>query len=103
MEALDKNSPTYLALESLGRDLIFRRDASIRSRVRQLPADVLGSEHEEVPVSAKAVRAYDARSTLVHTGTIEGELLRSALEDGRHVLKELLKVLLAAKVQNVSR
>jgi hypothetical protein len=97
MEALDPKSTGWASLESLGRELLFRRKASIRGSVRALPREILGADDARVPeITSKAVAAYDARSILVHEGTLPEDELEKALENGREVLRVLLTALLTA-------
>lgn len=81
------------ALDSLERELIFRREDSLRSRIRRLAvaslSDVAESERESL--AQRAVELYDLRSTLIHTGVIEGSELGKALTDARNLVSRLLQ------------
>jgi hypothetical protein len=87
------------ALESLQRELLFRREASIRSRVRELVLAGLPSSlpAEEREMHAKrAVSAYDNRGTLLHDGT----LAKEDLVNGYEVARSLVRDLLLARMQS---
>lgn len=80
------------ALESLQRELVFRREASLRSSIRKLildglkdlPGDNLSMRGKEV------VWAYDLRGTLVHDGTVPTADLHRAHEIVYQALIDLL-------------
>lgn len=84
-------SEEYAALEGLARELIFKRETSIRSQVRQLfrgIARARGDSTDVVPRRALAV--YDARSALVH----DGALPPGALERNEQEARELVEMAL---------
>jgi hypothetical protein len=81
------------ALESLERELLFRREASIRSRVRELvlaglPSSLPAVEREER--ARRAVSAYDDRGTLLHDGTLANEDLVKGYDVARLLVRDLL-------------
>jgi hypothetical protein len=81
------------ALESLQRELLFRREASIRSRVRELvlaglPSSLPGAERELR--TRRAVSAYDDRGRLLHDGTLANEDLVKGYEVARSLVRDLL-------------
>jgi hypothetical protein len=83
------------AIESLRREVLFRREQSIRSRIRKHVLGVVSAvSHDDALLTAKmAVRAYDLRGSLLHTGT----LTQAMLHDGHEAaLKALRTVLLAS-------
>jgi len=81
------------SLESLARELFFRREDSLRSRVRRLAFDSVRSrEPDEREAFAKdVVRLYDLRSTLIHEGTVPAPKLGQASSEAREVVGEILR------------
>jgi hypothetical protein len=80
------------ALESLNRELDFRRETSIRMRLR---AFIRGefrarSEEERLRFEREIVAAYDARGELIHAGTLEPNRLSAAHESVNRILRLLL-------------
>lgn len=97
-EKYDANSKPYIALDSLERELSFRRGQSLRSQIRDLVFDSLkdskGVEEARI-VAARAVDVYDKRSKLTHEGHIDqsalSEAVREAIDISSEVLKEQLR------------
>lgn len=80
LEQHDRASEEWNALDSLARDVLFRTEDSIRSRVRQLALDVFAGDVDAAHQAKLAVQAYDCRSSLIHTGRIEDARLSQALQ-----------------------
>lgn len=76
------------SLEALRRELLFRKEDSIRGRVRRF---VLGSFDGDTAtdLSDKAISAYDARSLLLHEGALPRDRLARAVSDAETVLKAI--------------
>jgi len=97
MEALVTNGETsdnYKALDSLRRELLFRRDVSIRRRVRRLGelldtsfAPPEGATYEEL-----AILAYDVRGSLLHTGSVEDTSLAKAYTAADKTVRRALEL-----------
>lgn len=89
--AFNKDSEEYHALESLRREVLFRRDRSIRSRVREMVMAELASVPEERRrhFAELAVKAYDLRGSLVHEGRLSVADLSKGHEAAREVIQEL--------------
>jgi hypothetical protein len=90
---LDPASDEYEALESLQRELLFRRESSLRSRIRNLVAQTLRADGlaDTKEMERKAVSAYDKRSLLVHNGRLDDKDLQTAQTDAKVVLEAVLK------------
>jgi hypothetical protein len=97
------------ALESLHRELDFRKELSIRRRIRQLILDQPSLKGpERMRFAEEVVAAYDFRGKLVHTGVKTDELAR-ANETAMQALKLVLRTRLglppvdpkAARVQSL--
>ena len=97
-KALPADSEEYESLESLERELLFRREASLRSQIRTLVYDTLVAEGNPNALqwARRAVRVYDSRSTLVHEGTLPVGELRIAETDAREIAVMVLKAKLRA-------
>jgi hypothetical protein len=81
------HSPEFEALEALARELLFRRDDSIRSQIRRLVSTCVSSHDDEVrEMVNRAVKAYDLRSRLVHTGHLDA----TEIEQGESYAREAL-------------
>jgi hypothetical protein len=86
-------SDEYEALESLERELLFRREASLRSQIRTLVHDTLEADGNPNAnqLAGRAVKVYDSRSTLVHEGVLQTDELRTAEQDAREIVVMVLK------------
>lgn len=94
VQQYSKESEEYEAIDSLRREITFRRERSIRSRMRNYIIEVVGGvDPEKARQTAKmAVRAYDLRGSLVHTGTLEA----TQLSDGHGAALQALRTTLLA-------
>lgn len=93
LESCQSGSEEEASYEALERELFFRREQSIRGRVRSYVRDTLmDSRPEEYEELARAALfAYDLRSKLVHDGTLERSRLASGYEAATRVLGALLE------------
>ena len=80
------------ALESLNRELDFRKETSIRMRLRAFIRSEFQdrSDQERLNFEQEIVAAYDARGELIHTGTLEPNRLSAAQEGVNRILRLLL-------------
>lgn len=89
------NSEICADLEALGRELVFRREDSLRNQIRKLFVDLPGVGGDESrSLQARALRTYDRRSRLVHDGQLPDEELRESERDARELLELLIKATL---------
>jgi hypothetical protein len=90
---LQPNSAEYEALEALERELLFRKEASLRSQIRTLVhATLIADGHQDaVQMARRAVKVYDNRSTLVHEGTLPENELRVAERDAKEIVEAVLR------------
>lgn len=80
------------ALDALRREIDFRRETSIRRRIRRLVLDEARLDHEGRRVLAdEAVKAYDLRSTISHRGTIDSTALTEAHKTALRAVKLILR------------
>lgn len=78
------------ALNALERELLFRRNLSLRSQIRILVKEGLkGPDTEDR--ARRAVEVYDARSKLVHTGRLDRDKLADALHHARVLVSAVLR------------
>jgi hypothetical protein len=90
-ERLEMAAPEGAALDALERELLFRRDESIRSQVRQLLARVAASDPahlEDLP--KRGLRVYDKRSVLVHEGALPASELVELEVEARQIAQAAL-------------
>ena len=84
-EAVKPDSDDAASLESLRRELLFRREDSIRQQIRGLVFTTLqdNGDKDAANVAGTAVKVYDLRSRLVHEGKLETQELRKATNDAK--------------------
>ena len=90
---LDESSDDHASLDSLMRELMFRRSDSIRRQVRSLVSTALHNNGDEdaEETARKFLKIYDNRSKLVHTGQIEQAILSQSIQDGKVIVERVLK------------
>ncbi|WP_216904083.1 HEPN domain-containing protein [Synechococcus sp. CCY 9618] len=88
-----EDSVEWQSLDFLKREICFRRESSLRSRIRDLVLSSLSFlSPEDLGQQARdAVWAYDQRSALVHDGRIPDEKLSKAYELAKHTLVDVLR------------
>ena len=91
--SLAEDQDAVHSLESLERELLVRKEASVRSRIRitarRLAAHL--SDNEAMDLDQDAVSTYDARSTLVHKGQIDKGDMFELVKKGQRAARLLLK------------
>jgi hypothetical protein len=93
------HSPEFEALEALARELLFRRDDSIRSQIRRLVSTCVSSNDTELrEIVNRALKVYDLRSTLVHTGHLAATDIEQGESNAREVLEFVLEALTQPRV-----
>jgi len=98
IELLDQDSEEHHSLESLKKEINFRREASLRSQIRALVNNTLTKSQNPLAIeySKKAVKVYDIRSKLVHDGVVDLKILETSLADAR----EIVLLVLQSKLRN---
>lgn len=103
---LTEDDERLSALDSLSKELLFKRESSIRSQIRSLVFNTLNSVgHSDAQEAAKvAVRIYDHRSKLVHDGTLDARVLADATSDAKSLVERVLRsrFLVEAQAQEVA-
>lgn len=88
----DIDEEERVALESLQREFDFRKETSIRRRVRELVRTGAGLAHvDRSQLAREVVRAYDLRGTIVHTGVASDDDVYTAHDTIFHTVKALLR------------
>jgi hypothetical protein len=82
------------ALDSLERELIFRRESSVRSRLQGFVRRVLAHRDDSAEWARKVRDAYDARSKLLHEGWLEDTIVSKASTDLHEAAELVLEALL---------
>jgi hypothetical protein len=97
-QTLQPGSEDYIALEALERELLFRREMSIRSQVRAVVLDTLNSiSHPDAKkIASQALKIYDKRSTLVHEGCLPPTELHHCEQEARQIVEIVLKAKLTS-------
>lgn len=80
------------SLESLERELLFRREDSIRSQIRKLVRETLTPADDAELTARSAVKLYDLRSRLVHEGTVDQLELDQATGQAKGLVQKVLAV-----------
>jgi hypothetical protein len=80
------------ALEALDRELNFRKETSIRRRVRRLILDEAPlDEPDRTALSKQVIRAYDLRGSLAHSGAVDENKLYEAHDITLRAVKLILR------------
>lgn len=99
MQQLKKGTAEFTALESLDKELFFKKTDSLRRQVRSLALEAfefLNIDNAE-DRAREAVWVYDQRSTLVH----EGELPPAVLRKATRIAKDIVQQVLEARFQGL--
>jgi hypothetical protein len=92
LHRLNKDSDGYLSLESLSRELLFRKEDSIRRRVRNYVFKIaeIGNSEIAAELAKTAVKVYDFRSALVHGRRIDKQELSDQLSKAKEIVLKVL-------------
>jgi hypothetical protein len=90
---VEAESDDDLSLEALGREVLVRKEDSIRRQIRRLVFTTLQSngDKDAAVMAKKALDVYDQRSTLVHKGQLEPPELGTATNDAKNIVERVLK------------
>ena len=88
--AVPSQSDDAAALDSLERELLFRREDSVRSQVRKLVIASLSPAEDSFDRARDAVRLYDLRSKLVHEGSLDEPILDRATQEAKALAHRIL-------------
>jgi hypothetical protein len=91
-EAVQPDSEEWLAYDSLIREICFRKEKSIRSRIRNLVVSTLRASDPDAEIlSRQTIQFYDLRSRLVHDGHVQGDGLDQAVTKMREIVFRVLR------------
>jgi hypothetical protein len=94
-----QSSDEFAAFEALERELLFRSYDSIRSQIRRLVATCASPKNAEVGgIVNRALKVYDLRSTLVHTGHLTAREIEQGESDALEVVELVLEALTKPRV-----
>jgi hypothetical protein len=87
------DSDDAASLQGMSRELLFRREDSIRRQMRNLVLTILteSGDTDALEAAKQAVRLYDLRSTLVHEGTIPEQELSQSLTAAKNLVERVLR------------
>lgn len=90
---VEPESDDAISLEAVSRELLFRKEDSIRRQIRKLVSTTLqaNSDADVSEMARRAVRIYDLRSTLVHEGKLESQVLSKATSDAKNIVERVLR------------
>ena len=96
----NNDSELAATLDSLSKELIFRKENSIRSQIRSLVLEALkNADQENAEQTAKtAVNIYDRRSKLVHDGKIDTQTLNQSTAQAKSIVEQVLRAKFKSKV-----
>jgi hypothetical protein len=90
--AIESDIEARDSLEALRRETEFRKETSIRRRIRRLVLDQAPlSDADRQALAKQVVVAYDLRGSVVHTGAVDSKALAAANEVVLHAIKLLLR------------
>lgn len=91
---VERDSDEANVIEALKREIVFRKDDSIRSRIRTLVTGLLHDKEpdEQKQVARRALSVYDARSDLLHTGSIPDAKLNDSLTEVKEIVHSVLRI-----------
>lgn len=97
----DKNSEESQIIFALRREIVFRKDDSIRNTIRRLVQDALNESYssEDAHWGRDAVILYDLRSDLLHKGTLPEAKLNEALAKVKTLVDRVLRAQFLKEVQ----
>ena len=93
-EQFKSDTDEYEALESLERELLVRKETSLRRKIRTLVYKTLSLDRnpDASRFAQRSVKIYDSRSTLVHNGHLPPTELQQALSEAKEITEMVLKI-----------
>jgi hypothetical protein len=93
LQTVAPDSDDATSLEGIMRELLFRREDSIRRQMRNLVLTTLkmNGDGDAAEAAKAAVRLYDLRSTLVHEGTLPAQKLSESVTEAKGVVERVLR------------
>lgn len=86
------NDEEKTSLKAIFGDNSFKKEESIRQKIRHLIKDILRNDNDVCEVIKKTMKVYGLRSKLVHEGKLEANELAKAISDAQNILERVLRV-----------
>lgn len=88
------------ALNAIVKEMLHKKEDSLRSQIRRLVRNCLIDDGapDAVEISRKALKLYDLRSTLVHTGHLPADSLANALAEAKEIVHRVLRSVYLSRV-----
>jgi hypothetical protein len=80
------------AIESFEKEVLWKKETSIRQRIRNFVVTVLGNDSNARLKGKDALSAYDARSELLHEGHLDRRIQAESVAKFMDVLKSIYRV-----------
>ena len=98
--ALAGDDEARSSLESVLRELVFRRENSIRGQIRSVVQKTLADagDQDAEKAARTALLVYDQRSTLVHEGSLDKQALSEAFANASNIVQRVLRARFKAAV-----
>lgn len=93
LKTVAPDSDDAASLQAVCRELLFRREDSIRRQVRNVVLTTLtmNGDADAAEAAKKAVQLYDLRSTLVHEGSLTSQELNEGMTDAKNLVERVLR------------
>ena len=93
LKTVTPGSDDAASLQAVSRELLFRREDSIRRQVRNVVLTTLtmNGDADAAEAAKKAVQLYDLRSTLVHEGSLTSQELSEGMTDAKNLVERVLR------------
>jgi len=102
---LDPECEDATSLEALSRELLYRKEDSIRRQIRNVVLATLqaNGDSDAYEMGQLAIKLYDHRSTLVHDGKLESAVLGQAASDAQKIVERVLRIRFIQKAAPVGK
>jgi len=92
-DRIEPGSEDAASLEAVSRELLFRKEDSVRRQIRNVVFTTLRANGDEdaAEMGKRAVQVYDHRSMLVHEGKLEPPVLGTATSDAKTIVERVLR------------
>ena len=92
-DRVEPGSDDAASLEAVSRELLFRKEDSVRRQMRNVVLTTLqlNGDEDAAEMGKRAVQVYDHRSTLVHEGKLEPPVLGTAISDAKMIVERVLR------------
>lgn len=93
LNTVEKESDDAISMECVMQELLFRKEDSIRRRIRNLVATTLQANGDEdaAEMATRAVEIYGVRGALLHDGQVESGVLSKAASDAKNIVERVLR------------